>query len=207
MLKCRRITVLAVLITALSLLSLSPVANAAPSRLMKQKVIVATGSVTCKKVTGSIVFRPAVRHVGTTAETQVVTFRASACTTKGSNVRRVTSGQLTVTVHRPSNSCVDLLSTELPTGTGRWTPSSTHPTTASFSGLEFVDNKAGDVGFTVPNPGGTAHVTGSFAGTDHGRRSTATVYTNMTPLQFRDACLSAAGLSKQFIVSGVATFS
>jgi hypothetical protein len=70
-----------------------------------------------------------------------------------------------------------------------------------------VYNKAGDVGFTVPNTGGSATVTGSFAGTDHGKHSTATVFTNMTPIQFRDDCLSPTGLSRQAIVSGVATFS
>ena len=203
----RRTTCFAVLVTVMSVISITPVAHASPSQLTKHKVIVATGSVTCKKVTGSVTFQPAVRHVGTTPETQIVTFRASACSTKGSNVKHVTSGYLTVTVHRPSNSCIGLLSTELPKSTGTWRPSSIHSTTASFSGLAFVYNKVGDEGFTVPNVGGTAKVTGSFAGTDHGKRSTATLYTNMTPAQFRSACLSSTGLSRQAIVSGVATFS
>jgi hypothetical protein len=50
-------------------------------------------------------------------------------------------------------------------------------------------------------------VTGSFAGTDHGARSSATVYTNMTALQFHAACMSPAGVSRQTILSGTATFS
>ncbi len=137
----------------------------------------------------------------------MITFHASGCSTKGSNVKHVTGGTLVVTLHRPSNSCIGLLSTQLPKGTGTWKPSSIHSTTASFSGYAFVYSATGAVGIKVPNVGGTATVTGSFAGKDHGHRSTATMYTSMSPSQFRDACLSPAGLSRQAIVSGVATFS
>jgi hypothetical protein len=137
-----------------STISIAPVANASPSQLMKHKAIVATGSVAYTKVTGSVNFHPAVRHISTTPETQVVTFRASGCSTRGSNVKRVTSDTLTVTVHRPSNSCIALLSTELPRSIGTRKSSSIHSTTASFPALAFVYNKVGDVGFTVPNTGG-----------------------------------------------------
>lgn len=141
--RIQRTTGLVMLVAALSAISNTPMANASPSPLTKHKVIVATGSVTCTKVTGSVTFSPAVRHIGTTPETQVLTFRASGCSTKRSNVKHVTSGYLTATVHRPLSSCIDLLSTELPKGTGTWKPSSIHSTTASFSGLAFVHNNAG----------------------------------------------------------------
>lgn len=196
-----------VLMLLISAVSLFPVSSASASR-SATKGIVATGSVTCTHVTGSVSFTPAVRHVGSTSETQMITFHASRCITKNSNVKHVTSGTLVVTVHRPSNSCIGLLTTQLPKGsTGTWKPSTIHSTTALFSGFSFVYSKSGDVGFTVPNTGGTAKVTGSFPGKDHGKRSSATVYTNMTPTQFRDACLSSAGLSRQSITSGTATFS
>ncbi len=203
----RRAEVALVLVVVVAGLAVVPATSAAASGLGSPKGVVATGSVTCTHVTGSITFTPAVRHIGTTPETQVITVHASGCSTKGSNVKRVASGTLVVTLQRPSNSCVGLLFTQLPKGTGTWKPSSIHRTTASFSGFGFVYATSGDVGITVPNKGGSSTVTGSFAGRDRGRRSTATIYTNMTPDQFRNACLSPAGLSRQLIVSGVATFS
>lgn len=207
MTKIRHATLLILLTLAISVMGLFPIACASAAKTTKHKVVVATGGVTCTKVTGTVTFTPPVRHVGTTTETQTVTFRASGCRTTGSNVKHVTAGVLRVVVHRPSNSCIGLLSTVLPKSTGTWVPSSIHSTTAAFSGLTFVYSKTGDVGFTVPNSGGTARVSGSFAGRDHGKRSTATVYTNMTPTQFRDACISSAGLARQSIVSGIAKFS
>lgn len=173
----------------------------------KSKVTVATGAVSCSTVTGSITYNPPVHHVGTTAETQIFTFVASHCTTSQSNVKHVVSGTVTVAIHRPSNSCISLLSTHLSSSTGTWRPSSIHSTTASFSGYDFVYSAVGDVGFTAPNPGGTARVTGSFAGKDHGARSSVTAYTNMTPSHFEAGCLSPSGISRQTIVSGSARFS
>ena len=197
-------SVMAAFVVVVSMFSFLALSNATAA---KPKAVVATGSVSCTKVTGSITFKPPVRHIGTQRETQTVTFHASRCTTHGSNVKYVTSGSLTVVVHRSSNSCVSLLSSELPKGTGSWSPRSIHPTTASFTGFTFIYAKSGDVGFRVPNAGGSAKVTGSFMGKDRGKRSTASVYTNQTPGQFRSACLSPHGLSKQAIVSGSVTFS
>ncbi|MFI5034990.1 MAG: hypothetical protein ACHQFZ_02155 [Acidimicrobiales bacterium] len=200
----------AVIVTAVVALSVvSPLAgSSAASTARKAHLVVATGSVTCTKVTGSITYRPPIHHVGTVPETQVFTFHASRCSTKGSNVHRVSSGSLTASVHRPLNSCIDLLvHAKLSSGTGTWIPKSIHPTTAHFSGFAFVYNAAGDVGFALPNPGGTATVRGSFAGRDHGARSTVTVYTNFTPAQFRDQCLAPAGVARESLVSGRAFFS
>lgn len=207
MTKSRFANALTALVVVTAMVLFQPSSTATASKSTNHKVVVASGSITCTKVTGSIRFRPAVHHIGTQRETQTVTFRASKCTTRGSNVKHVTSGSLTVVVHRSSNSCISLLSSEHPRGTGTWSPKSVHSTTASFTGFAFVSSKTGDVGFRVPNAGGSAKVTGSFAGKDHGKHSTATVYTNLTPGQFRSACLSSNGLSAQAIVSGVVTFS
>jgi hypothetical protein len=195
------------LLAAVVVFSSSLVAMDSPPASAKSKVVVATGSVVCTKVTGSSTFYPPVRHIGTGPETQVFVFHASGCTTSKSNVKHVTSGSLTVSIHRASNSCVDALLSQPSKGSGTWKPNSIHSTTASFSGFSFVNNKAGKAGFTVPNVGGKAVVTGSFAGTDHGARSTATFYTNMSALQFHAACLKPGGLARQPIVSGTANFS
>lgn len=186
--------------------ALSAAAWAAPlSRTAS--AIVGTGSIVCKQVTGSITYSPADRLGGTTAEVQVFSFRASRCSTTHSNVSHVLGGSVTTTVRRATNSCADLLVSQPSRGSGAWEPSSIHPTTASFSGYTIVTSATGDVGFTVPNTGGRASVSGSFAGKDHGARSTATVYTNMTTAQVETACISLQGLSRQTIISGTATFS
>ena len=196
-----------VLLIAVVAFAMSLTAVGSPPASAKTKVVVATGGVVCTRVTGSTSFYPPVRHIGTKPETPVFVFHASGCRTTKSNVKHVTSGNLTVSIHRASNSCVDLLLSQPSKGSGTWKPGSIHGTTASFSGFSFVHNKAGDAGFTVPNAGGTATVTGSFAGTDHGARSTATVYMNMTALQFRAACMAPAGVSRETIISGTAKFS
>jgi hypothetical protein len=189
-------------------LSLAPLGGSPAVGATKHpKVVVATGGVTCTKITGSITYHPAVRHVGTSAETQVFSFKASHCTTTHSNVKHVTGGSVTAVLHRPTNSCVDLLSSEPSAGTGQWTPKTIHSTSATFSGYTPVTNSHGDAGFTIPNTGGTARVKGSFAGANHGATSRATIYINMTTSQFVAACKSAAGLSRQSIISGVARFS
>jgi hypothetical protein len=197
----------AALVIATASLVLIPAGSTSGLGHASAKGTTATGSVTCTKVTGSITYRPAVRHVGSVPETQTFTFTARGCSTHNSNVHRVVSGTLKVSVRRSSNSCADLLVTHLSTSTGTWRPTSIRPTTATFSGYAYVFSKAGDIGFTVPNVGGTARVTGSFAGQDHGATSTATAYTNMTLTQFRAACLSASGLTRQTIVGGSARFS
>lgn len=179
----------------------------APASAGSTKTVVATGSVTCTQISGTITYHPAEHHVGTTTESQVLTFHAGDCTTKGSNVHHVTGGSLTVVMHRPSNSCLDLLASEASTGTGFWTPKSVAATKGAFSGYTIVVNAQGDAGFSIPNTGGTAKLSGSFAGKNHGATSRATVYTNMTAVQFIKACKSSAGLSTQKILGGTATFS
>jgi len=194
------------LLTALLVLAVAPLVGPATPSSAKARVVVATGSVTCTTITGTVTFSPPVRHVGTRPETQTVSIRASHCRTSKSNVARVTGGRLVAAIHRPSNNCSDLLVAESPKSTGTWTPSSVHSTTASFSGFSFVTNGVGDIGFTLPNAGGKARVTGSFAGKDHGARSHATVYLNMTAHQFVAGCLSAAGVAREVIIGGSATF-
>ncbi len=191
----------------LSTISLAGALDGPAGASSKPKVVVATGAIVCTKVTGSVTYHPPVHHVGTTPETQVFSFHASHCTTTGSNVRHVTGGSLTASVHRTVNSCIDLLQAKLSSAKVTWTPRSIHPSTTHFSGFVFVTNAAGDEGFKLPNPGGTATVAGSFAGKDHGARSSATVYINTTALQFRDACMAPAGVAREAIIGGRVSFS
>ncbi len=169
--------------------------------------VVATGSVTCTKITGTITYRPAMHHVGTSTEVQTFSFTATHCTTKGSNVKRVISGTLTTTLHRTTNACATLLASEKASGVGHWKPASLAPTRGIFSGYHVIVAPNGDVGFALPNLGGSAHLTGSFAGRDHGRSSHAALYLAMTGSELLAACNSSAGLSRQTLAGGSVTFS
>ncbi len=57
------------------------------------------------------------------------------------------------------------------------------------------------MGFTFPNPGGTTKVTGSFAGSDHGASSSATVFFDRTAVQLLAACRTS-GLVSMPVTSG-----
>jgi len=132
---------------------------------------------------------------------------ASACTTSKSNVKHVKGGGLTDVVRSPTNACGGGGVFKAHSAHPRVDPKSVHSTSASFSGFSFLQNKAGQEGFTIPNTGGNASVTGSFAGKDHGKRSVVTVYTNLTIAKFRTACKSKVGLTGYKIISGTAKFS
>jgi hypothetical protein len=75
-----------------------------------------------------------------------------------------------------------------------------------FSGLmPATETGSGDAGFTLPQTGGTSSVTGSYPGTDKGKTSTATVYTNMTALQIGTLCSNATGVASLTLDAGTAT--
>jgi hypothetical protein len=76
-----------------------------------------------------------------------------------------------------------------------------------FSGFSFVEAANGDVGVESPQPGGTARVTGSFAGANRGATSALVSYINLTAAQIRAACLSAKGLTSLTITGGRTRFS
>lgn len=196
-----------VAVTFLTLWTFSNSGGANASAAAKPKVTVATGSVTCRKVSGSISASPPLRKGGTEPEKMVWSIRASDCTTSKSNIKHVKGGYLTTIARPPTNACGGLVYSHRVLPSFTWNPKSVHSTSASFSGFSFVQNTAGLEGFTLPNTGGSASVTGSFAGKDHGKRSVITVFTNLTISKFRSACESKAGLATYKIVSGTATFS
>ncbi len=155
---------------------------------------VATGSITCSG-TGTVTFDPPLQKGGTSPETATITIAASTCTTSGSNVSKVTGATTTLTLHGPSNACSALGTSNPasgpPTWTARWTPSSIANSMVTFSGHAIETNSAGDVGFVFPNSGGSASVTGSFAGSDKGAGSSASTYTDMTEHGVLSTCRSS----------------
>ena len=201
-------TLSAVFMVVLSTSSMLAGANAsAATKSSKSRVTVATGSVVCNKMVGTVTLSPPDQRGGTTPETQVFSIHATGCRTAKSNVSHVNGASLTATLHRATNACSGLEGSALFSATFAWSPKSIHDTVATFSGVTYVHNNAGDVGFTIPNTGGTVSLKGSFAGKDHAAQSTITAFTNMTLGQFIAACDSTAGLSRYSIVSGTAKFS
>ena len=196
-----------ILVVLFMVLFFSSLGGARASAAPKSKVTVATGSVTCRRVTGSISLSPPLQRGGTKPEKMVWKIHVSGCTTAKSNVKHVNGVNMVSVVHRPNNACGGVVYSTSMSPSFAWIPKSVHSTSASFSGFSFLKNGADDEGFTLPNTGGTASVKGSFAGKDHGRRSVVTVYTNLTIAKFTAACESKAGLAGYEIVSGTATLS
>ncbi|HUY22248.1 MAG TPA: hypothetical protein VMV22_07890 [Acidimicrobiales bacterium] len=168
---------------------------------------VATGSVTCTNVTGTITFTPPLTNSGTSAEATRISLAAAGCTTAGSTGIQVASGTATATITSPTNGCVSLLSSKPVVVAVAWSPSSIHASVASFGGYAIVTDAAQHTGFGLPNAKGTASVDGSFAGTDHGATSTAATYSSLTTTQLLTACGTTAGLAALTIASGTVTLS
>ncbi|HXX89287.1 MAG TPA: hypothetical protein VEI83_03570 [Acidimicrobiales bacterium] len=163
----------------------------------------ATGGVSCTNLTGTVTFSPPLAKGGTSPETYRFSLTATGCTTTGSDVAQVVSGTAVTTVEVPTNGCASVLGRGPGKGTViTWTPSSIAPTTVSFSGSATGPNSAGDLGFAVPGPGGTATVTGSFAGADNGAHSTASAYTSFPESELRATCQGPGGLSSVTMTSG-----
>ncbi|MGD0379876.1 MAG: hypothetical protein ABSC30_07815 [Acidimicrobiales bacterium] len=163
---------------------------------------IATGSVTCRTISGALAFSPALTTKGTSPESTAITLTAAGCTTKGSNASRVTKGTGSATITSSTNSCAGLLTSRALTIDISWTPSTVLPTVLTFSGYGGASGVSGDEGFTLPDAGGTAKVTGSFAGTDHGSGSSAATFSGQTATQLLASCGSSTGLTSIQVTSG-----
>ena len=71
------------------------VLSAPPAAAAPTKLTVATGSITCRKLTGTITFTPPMHLRLSQMETSVISLHASACTPNNSNVAHVSGGNLT----------------------------------------------------------------------------------------------------------------
>jgi hypothetical protein len=127
--------------------------------------------VTCNDVTGSLAFSPPLTATGAGAgagaETGTIRLHATGCATSGSNVSAVGSGTAAVSLTSPTSTCSGVLTLRPVALTTHWTPSTVTPSVLTFSGYSIASRPTGNGGFSFPDPGGTAKVTGSFAG---GRR-------------------------------------
>jgi hypothetical protein len=83
-----------------------------------------------------------------------------------------------------------------------WAPATIRPSVLTFSGYGGTTGTSGGEGFKLPNPGGTAKVTGSFSGSDHGASSTAVTLSDQTTTQLLSACGSPTGLTSIQVTSG-----
>jgi hypothetical protein len=166
---------------------------------------VATGSITCTNVTGTVTFNPPLTNSGTSPETTSIALNASGCTTTGSNVSVVQSGTATTTIQSTTNGCTSLLSSKPLAVAITWAPRTTHASVVSFSGYAIVNDAANHIGFGLPASGGTATVAGSFAGSDNGAASKSTTYSGLTTTQLLAACASASGVPSLALVSGSVT--
>ena len=180
---------------------------AAPTPTTQPGGTIAAGTITCNQVTGSITFDPPLSTGGTAPETTEISLTTSGCATTGSTVQ-VTSATTTATLSSATNNCASLLSSKPVAVASTYTPSSVHASVVSFSGYVIVtEATTADVGFSLPDTGGTAKVVGSFAGTDHGAKSTATIYSTMTSTQALAACATGSGLASLSLAAGVVTLS
>ncbi len=161
----------------------------------------AKGSVTCASMTGSVTFSPPAKDGGTSPEVQRFTLTATHCTASAKGVH-VTRATIAATVRRPTNSCGALFESAPATGTVTWSTRSMKKSTFRFSSYSLAVSPTGQRGFRLPAPGGTARVTGSFAGADHGARSMAVGYLDLTASQFSAECASGSGLAHHRVVAG-----
>lgn len=173
---------------------------------------VAPGTVTCTKVVGKIVFSPPLSLPGTKSDKMEVahvrTVVSGCSTSAGKAPKRgiVTARVVTKSPTGDANACTSFQTPRPISEAIRWIHRPPiAPSRVSFSSDKVVTNGAGDVGFTLPGTGGTASVKGSYAGTDKGASSTATVYTNQTEAQIGTRCGTRTGVSKLKITSGSGT--
>ncbi len=168
-------------------------------------VTVASGGVTCTTITGSLTFSPPLTTKGGSSESTTVALHAAGCTTKGSNVASVTGGTGSATITSSTNACAGLLTSRPLTVDLTWAPSTIHSSVVTFSSYTGASGPSGGEGFILPAPGGTAKVTGSFSGSDHGASSTAATYSSQTGTQLLSACGAATGLTSIDVTSGILT--
>jgi hypothetical protein len=164
--------------------------------------VVATGSVTCSDVSGSVEFAPPLTTNGSAAETVSISLTAKGCTTHGSNVSQIDNGKIVSSLSVSSNACAGLLNPQPVAVDVTWTPDTVHASTIHLSGYSIAVGPSGGGGFTLPNKGGTSTVNGSFAGSDHGSSSTSAIYSDEGVGALVAACGSASGLASIAVTSG-----
>jgi hypothetical protein len=205
---------------ALLVLLFVPVAQGCSSSSTRggSRTVVATGTIHCSGVSGSVTFAPPLTASGTKPEIITISAHLSHCSTHGSDVALVSGGVATSTLEDGSSACSGLLefpsspgsvstpSTSVPiTVEATWAPRSVEASNVRFSGFVVSVSPAGDVGFAFPGVGHNAKVAGSFGGQDDGSVSTASAYTNEGAAQILQGCSQLSGVSSISIASGQVT--
>jgi len=197
------------------------VLSAPPAAAAPTKLTVATGSITCRKLTGVVTFTPPVHVRLSQRETSAISLHASACTTNNSNVAHVSAGNLTFTTHGTVTGCSGLGQGRALSGIERWQPSSIAPSTVvaegfarrangGASGLVWSSTPGRQQVLVLPAASKAVSVTGSFGGKastieQENLHGSILVYTDRITGQLDAECKSPAGLSVLNIVSGVET--
>lgn len=197
-----------------------PALNASPSAAAAN-LNAATGSIICRKLTGAITFTPPMRQGTDGLITTVISFHASACTTKNSNVTHVSSGNFIDTTRSRIDGCQNVGGNSVLKGTETWLPSSIAPSTVVLeglarranggtSGLMYASTPGRQQVIVAPAAGHAVSVTGSFPGkasyvAQENLQGSIVAYTNLTTGQPHAECKSPAGLAVMKIVSGVET--
>lgn len=167
----------------------------------------AAGTLKCSKSNGSITFTPALTTSGN-ANSEVTAIKLTLTGCVASNGHNPTKGVLTSTItttttDNSANSCTQLAVSKASTSKIKWTITPVIAnTTLMFSGFTSANNAAGDAGYTEPNVGGTASVTGSYPGTNGGATSTGSLYTNQTSAQILTTCGSTGGVASLAVTTG-----
>ena len=204
----------------LALLCAPLVLSAPPTGASPTKLTVATGSITCRQLTGTITYTPPLHSKVKQMDTRVISLHASDCTTHKSTVADVSSGSVTFTAHYAANGCSggDALALN---GTETWQPSSVAPSilrmggfarraNGGAKGLVYASTPGRQQVIVIPQEGKTVSVKGSFAGKasyaiQENLHGSIVAYSDLITGQPDAACKSRAGLSVTNIVSGVET--
>ena len=101
-----------------------------------------------------------------------------------------------------TNVCSGLLTSKAFTVRIKWTPTNVHLSSVRFSGFQATADQAGDAGFALPGTGHRVTVKGSFAGTDKGASSMASVFSDESSIQAVTTCGQATGLASLTVASG-----
>jgi hypothetical protein len=158
-----------------------------------------TGTVTCKTITGSISFKPALKSTGPfSAETSKAKITLSGCTGTTGTSPVPASGKVSQTLSSSTstNDCTSLATGTAESITVKWKGAA--PSTTAFPPYSTGTDSSNDEGFVLSK--GTT--TGSYPASG---TASAAVYTNQTEAQIIAACGTPAGVKKLTISQGTST--
>ena len=164
---------------------------------------VVPGTLDCTSVTGKLSFKPPMKMTGTAAVTETFSLKATGCAGSQTGSTVLHPGPIHFPqLPFPSTGCFPPLDSKPSPWPWPGGPVVYAASTVTFSADQQITNGSGDIGGQFPASGGTASVTGSFAGSDSGASSTMEVFSNMTSSQITASCSSKKGLRSISIVRG-----